>query len=378
MKITKQDILAALKTITVPGEGQDMVESGAVKNVVTFADDVIVDITISNPALQARKKTESEIIKAIHEQVSGKAQVKVNIKVDAPVKPATNEIKGKSIPGIQNIVAIASGKGGVGKSTVTANLAVTLAKMGFKVGILDADIYGPSMPIMFDVETERPLSVTVDGKSKMKPVENYGVKILSIGFFTQPDQAVVWRGPMASKALNQMIFDAAWGALDFLLLDLPPGTGDIHLSIMQSLPITGAVVVSTPQNVALADAKKGVSMFQQESINVPVLGIIENMAYFTPEELPNNKYYIFGKEGAKHLAQDLNVPLLGELPLVQSIREAGDVGRPAALQAGTPLEKAFQTITQNVVQEVVNRNENLPETEAIKITTMAGCSAVNK
>ena len=378
MKITKQDILNALKTITVPGEGQNMVDSGAVKNVVTFADEVIVDITITNPALQARKKTEVEILKVIHEKVYAKAQVKINMKVDAPVKAATNEIKGKTIPGIKNIVAIASGKGGVGKSTVTANLAVTLAKMGFKVGVLDADIYGPSMPIMFDVELEKPLSVTVDGKSKMKPVENYGVKILSIGFFTKPDQAVVWRGPMASKALNQMIFDAAWGELDFLLLDLPPGTGDIHLSIMQSLPITGAVVVSTPQNVALADAKKGVAMFQQDSINVPVLGIIENMAYFTPEELPNNKYYIFGKEGAKHLAEDLNVPLLGELPLVQSIREAGDVGRPAAMQEGTPLEKAFETITRNVVQEVVNRNENLPETEAIKITTMAGCSAVKK
>lgn len=378
MKITKQDILNALKTITVPGEGQNMVDSGAVKNVVTFADDVIVDITIKNPALQARKKTEAEILKAIHDKVYNKAQVKINIMVDAPDNPATNQIKGKAIPGIKNIVAIASGKGGVGKSTVTANLAVTLAKMGFKVGVLDADIYGPSMPIMFDVELERPLSVIVDGKSKMKPVENYGVKILSIGFFTKPDQAVVWRGPMAAKALNQMIFDAAWGDLDFLLLDLPPGTGDIHLSIMQSLPITGAIVVSTPQNVALADAKKGVAMFQQESINVPVIGIIENMAYFTPEELPNNKYYIFGKEGAKHLAIDLKVPLLGQIPLVQSIREAGDIGRPAALQTGSSLEKAFETLTQNVVQEVVKRNENLPETESIKITTMAGCSAVKK
>ncbi|MDX1272052.1 Mrp/NBP35 family ATP-binding protein [Bizionia paragorgiae] len=377
MNLKKQDILKALETITVPGEGQNMVDSGAVKNVVTFADEVVVDITIKNPALQARKKTEVEILKAIHELVYEKAKVKVNITVEAPAKP-TNEIKGKSIPGIQNIVAIASGKGGVGKSTVTANLAVTLAKMGFKVGVLDADIYGPSMPIMFDVELKRPLSVTVDGKSKMQPVENYGVKMLSIGFFTKPDQAVVWRGPMAAKALNQMIFDAAWGELDFLLVDLPPGTGDIHLSIMQSLPITGAVVVSTPQNVALADAKKGVAMFQQESINVPVLGIIENMAYFTPAELPENKYYIFGQEGAKHLAEDLNVPLLGEIPLVQSIREAGDVGRPAAMQSGTPLEAAFERITQNVVQEVVNRNTDLPPTEAIKITTMAGCSEVKK
>lgn len=378
MKLNKQDILKALESITVPGEGQNMVESGAVKNVITFGDEVIVDITIKNPSLQAKKRTEVDILKTIHEQVYEKAKITINVKVEAPANPKANVIKGTPIPGIQNIVAIASGKGGVGKSTVTANLAVTLAKMGFKVGVLDADIYGPSIPIMFDVEAEKPLAVNIDGKSKMKPVENYGVKILSIGFFTQPDQAVVWRGPMAAKALNQMIFDAHWGELDFMLIDLPPGTGDIHLSIMQSLPITGAVVVSTPQNVALADAKKGVAMFQQESINVPVLGIIENMAYFTPAELPDNKYFIFGKEGAKNLAEDLKVPFLGALPLVQSIREAGDVGRPAALQTATPLEQAFEEITRNVVQEVVRRNDNLPPTEAIKITTMAGCAAVKK
>lgn len=378
MKLNKQDILKALETITVPGEGQNMVDSGAVKNVVTFADEVIVDITITNPSLQAKKRTEVDILKTIHEKVYEKAKITVNVKVEAPEKPKANVIKGKPIPGIQNIVAVASGKGGVGKSTVTANLAVSLSKMGFKVGILDADIYGPSIPIMFDVAAEKPLAVNIDGKSKMKPIENYGVKVLSIGFFTQPDQAVVWRGPMAAKALNQMIFDAHWGELDFLLLDLPPGTGDIHLSIMQSLPITGAVVVSTPQNVALADARKGVAMFQQESIDVPVLGIIENMAYFTPEELPDNRYYIFGNAGAKHLAEDLKVPFIGEIPIVQSIREAGDIGRPAALQTATPLEKAFESITQNVVQEVVKRNDNLPPTEAIKITTMAGCSAVKK
>lgn len=381
MKLNKEDILKALESITVPGEGQNMIDSGAVKNVMTFGDEVIVDITIANPSLQAKKRTEVDILKIIHEKVYQKAKITVNIKVDAPAAAAAakpNLIKGKAIPGIKNIVAVASGKGGVGKSTVTANLAVTLAKMGFKVGVLDADIYGPSIPIMFDVQSERPLAVNVGGKSKMKPVENYGVKVLSIGFFTKPDQAVVWRGPMAAKALNQMIFDAHWDTLDFLLLDLPPGTGDIHLSLMQSLPITGAVVVSTPQNVALADAKKGVAMFQQESINVPVLGIIENMAYFTPEELPNNKYYIFGKDGAKNLAEDLKVPFLGALPLVQSIREAGDVGRPAALQTATPLQAAFDAITKNVVQEVVNRNTDLPATEAIKITTMAGCSAVKK
>ena len=375
MKIAKKDILEALKTITVPGEGQNMVESGAVNNVNVFGDEVIIDLTINNPSLQARKKTEVEILKVIHDQVYVKAKIKVNIKVNTE-KKETQTLKGKPIPGIKNIVAVASGKGGVGKSTVTANLAVCLAKMGFKVGVLDADIYGPSMPIMLDVVNERPLAVNVDGKSKMQPVENYGVTLLSIGFFTKPDQAVVWRGPMAAKALNQMIFDAAWGELDFLLLDLPPGTGDIHLSIMQSLPITGAVVVSTPQNVALADAKKGVAMFQQDSINVPVLGIIENMAYFTPEELPQNKYYIFGENGAKNLSADLNVPFLGELPIVQSIREAGDYGRPAALQTATTLESVFETLTRNVVSEVVTRNTDLPPTEAIKITTMAGCSAV--
>jgi len=373
MKLERKDILAALETISLPGEGSNMVESGAVKNVMTFGDEVVVDLVMTTPAMHIKKRAEADIIKAIQEKVFDKAIVKVNIKVEAPEKPT---IKGKAIPGIKNIIAVASGKGGVGKSTVTANLAVSLAKMGFSVGLLDADIYGPSMPIMLDVEAERPLSVNVDGKSKMKPVESYGVKLLSIGFFTKPDQAVVWRGPMAAKALNQMIFDAAWGELDFMLIDLPPGTGDIHLSIMQSLPITGAVIVSTPQNVALADAKKGVAMFQQESINVPVLGIIENMAYFTPDELPDNKYYIFGKEGARNLATDLGVPFLGEIPLVQSIREAGDLGRPAALQTATALESSFEELTRNVVQETVNRNTSLPPTEAIKITTMAGCSAV--
>jgi len=373
MKLDKKEIMKSLETITVAGEGKNMVEAGVVQNIMTFGDEVVVDLLLTTPALHIKKRAEVDVMKAIHEHVYAKAKVKVNVKVQAPEKI---EIKGKAIPGIKNIVAVASGKGGVGKSTVTANLAVSLAKMGFSVGILDADIYGPSTPMMFDVEYERPLSVNIDGKSKMKPIESYGIKILSIGFFTKPNQAVVWRGPMAAKALNQMIFDAAWGELDFMLIDLPPGTGDIHLSIMQSMPITGAVIVSTPQNVALADAKKGVAMFQQEAINVPVLGIIENMAYFTPEELPENKYYIFGREGARMLADDLQVPFLGEIPLVQSIRQAGDIGHPAALQEGTPLSEAFEKITQNVVQETVRRNTSLPPTEAIKITTMAGCSAV--
>jgi ATP-binding protein involved in chromosome partitioning len=377
MKFNKSDILLALETITIAGEGENMVTSGAVTNVMTFADEVVVDLTIATPALHIKKRAEADIIQTIQKKVSLEAKVQVNITVQAPAKPSNpNLIKGKPIAGIKNIIAIASGKGGVGKSTVTANLAITLSKMGFKVGVLDADIYGPSIPIMFDLANERPLSVNVDGKSKMKPVENYGVKVLSIGFFTKPDQAVIWRGPMASKALNQLIFDAAWGELDFMLLDLPPGTGDIHLSIMQSLPITGAVVVSTPQTVALADAKKGVAMFQQESIDVPVLGIIENMAYFTPAELPDNKYYIFGKQGAKHLAEDSKIPFLGELPLIQSIREAGDAGHPVALQDGTAIEEIFIDITKNVVRETVKRNKALPATQAIQITTMAGCSAV--
>lgn len=375
MKLDRKEVLKALETITIAGEGKNMVESGAIANVITFGDEVVVDLILNTPAMHIKKRAEDDIKKTILELISPDAKIKINSKVQAPEKA---EIKGKSIPGIKNIIAVASGKGGVGKSTVTANLAVSLAKMGFKVGVLDADIYGPSMPIMFDVENEKPISVNVDGKSKMKPVESYEVKMLSIGFFTAPSQAVIWRGPMASKALNQMIFDADWGDLDFMLIDLPPGTGDIHLSIMQSLPVTGAVVVSTPQAVALADAKKGVSMFLSEAINVPVLGIIENMAYFTPEELPNNKYYIFGQEGAKNLAEDLDVPFLGEVPIVQSIREAGDFGRPAAMQEGSIVAKVFEDITRKVVEETVRRNDSLPATEAIKITTMAGCSAVKK
>jgi len=376
MKINKQDIYKALETITAPGEGKSLVESNSVKNVVTFGKEVIVDVTISNPTLQAKKRVEVDIMKVIHDKVYQKADVKVNVKVEVPETTTTSTISGKKIDGIQNIIAIASGKGGVGKSTITANLAITLSKMGFKVGILDADVYGPSMPIMFDMADAKPLAVDVDGRSKMKPIENYGVKLLSLGFFTQPNQAVIWRGAMASKALNQMIFDADWGELDFMLIDLPPGTGDIHLSIVQAVPITGAVIVSTPQNIALADAKKGVAMFQQENINVPVLGIVENMSYFTPAELPDNKYYIFGKDGAKNLSAEIDTTFLGEVPLVQSIREAGDVGHPVALQNDTALEESFINITKKMITQLVKRNKDLPPTEIVKITTMAGCSTV--
>jgi ATP-binding protein involved in chromosome partitioning len=373
MSTHKQEIYKALETLTAPGEGESLVANNNVKNVVVFGDEVVVDVSISNPTLQAKKKIETEISKTIREQVSEKLQVKVNVSTIAAEKKP-DPVQEKKLPGIQNIIAIASGKGGVGKSTITANTAVSLSKMGFKVGILDADVYGPSMHLMFDVAQEKPISVQEDGRSKMKPVENYGVKILSLGFFTNPNEAVIWRGPMASKALNQMIFDAAWGTLDFLLIDLPPGTGDIHLSIVQALPITGAVVVSTPQNIALADAKKGVAMFQQKNINVPVLGIVENMSYFSPEELPNNKYYIFGQDGAKNLSQDIEAAFLGEVPLVQGIREAGDVGRPVALQDNTLLESAFSSLTKNMLSELLKRNKDLPETEVVKITTMSGCS----
>ena len=375
MSFNKQDIYNALETISAPGEGKNLVENGNITNIVTFGNEVIVDVTINNPTLQAKKKVESEITKTILAKVDSKIEVKINTTVEKPAPKANpNIIRGKEIPNIKNIIAIASGKGGVGKSTITANVAVSLSKMGFKVGVLDADIYGPSQHLMFDVPLEKPISVNVNGKSKMKPIENYGVKLLSIGFFTNPNEAVIWRGPMASKALNQLIFDADWGELDFLLIDLPPGTGDIHLSIVQALPINGAVIVSTPQNIALADAKKGVAMFKQESIKVPVLGIIENMAYFTPEELPDNKYYIFGKDGAKNLAEDINTQFLGEIPLVQSIREAGDVGHPVALQNGTALEKAFNEITKETVSQLLKRNANLPPTEVVRITTMSGCS----
>ncbi|MBH45233.1 MAG: chromosome partitioning protein [Flavobacteriaceae bacterium] len=374
MKFNKQDVEEAIKTITAPGGDENLIDSEAVTNIMVFGDEIDIDVRLTNPSLQARKKLEVTLLEVIHKKVHPKAKIKINTKVDKPKQPAP--IKGKAIPGVDSIIAISSGKGGVGKSTVTANLAVTLAQMGCKVGVLDADIYGPSIPTMFDIEGQRPLSVNVDGKSKMAPIENYGVKILSIGFFTQPDQAVIWRGPMAAKALNQMIFDADWGTLDFLLIDLPPGTGDIHLSIVQSLPLNGAVVVSTPQNVALADAKKGIAMFQQDNIQVPVLGIVENMAYFTPEELPDNKYYIFGKQGAEHLALDKNVPFLGALPIVQSVREAADMGRPAALQHGTPVQQSIVELTQNLVTQLLKRNTNLPPTKAVAITNMVGCAAV--
>lgn len=346
------------------------------KNIQVMGRTIMLDMVSHSPAMHERKKLESALKTTFADRLpDAKLILRVSIG-SQPEKPV--EIKGKPIDGVKNIIAVASGKGGVGKSTVTANLAVSLQKMGFKVGLLDADIYGPSMPTMFDLEEERPYAVKVDGKDKMGPVENYGVKMLSIGFFGGMDQAIVWRGPMASKALKQMIWEAHWGELDFLLIDLPPGTGDIHLSIVQQVPLTGAVIVSTPQAVALADVRKGVAMFKMDAINVPVLGVIENMSYFTPEELPDNKYYIFGKDGARNMAEKLEIPFLGEVPLIQSIREAADVGRPAALQDNTRVSDIYESITQNMVESLVERNKNLPPTEAVRITTMAGCSEPRK
>ena len=372
--LTKKIISDILSSFYLNGEKIDIISKGSVKNIVIFDKEIVIDLEVVNPTLKSKKLIKENLYNYLKEHLNIEISLKINFQIAS--KPIENKIYNplKKITNISNIIAVSSGKGGVGKSTITSNLAVSLSKMGFNVGILDADIYGPSIPLMFDVQNEKPLAVNIEGKSKMKPIENYGVKILSIGFFTKNDEAVIWRGPMASKALNQMIFDADWGKLDFLLIDLPPGTGDIHLSIMQSLPISGAVVVSTPQTVALSDARKGVSMFKKENINVPVLGIIENMSFFVPKELPENKYYIFGKEGAKNLATDLEIPFLGEIPLIQSVREAGDYGRPASMQENTISENTFNKISKNMLSELLKRNKELPETEIIKITTMSGCS----
>ena len=374
MNIQKQQIQEALKSVKVKGDEKSLIENNLVTNIVVFGDEVNIDITIHNPTLHAKKQVEVDILKAIHENVYAKAKIKVRVNVEATKQENSNLIRGEKIKGVENIIAIASGKGGVGKSTVTANLAVALHRKGYKVGVVDADIYGPSQHIMFDVEKSRPQASQVNGKPVMLPVESYGVKLVSIGFFAPGSQAVVWRGPMATKALNQIVKDSHWGELDYLLIDLPPGTGDVHLSLVQAVPVTGAVIVSTPQNIALADAKKGVGMFQLDTIQVPVLGIVENMAYFTPEELPENKYYIFGKDGAKNLADDLNLPLLAEIPLVKGIRESADIGRPVVLQEDSASASAFIELADNVVEQIKLRNENISPTQAVKITNMDGCS----
>ena len=387
MDLTKNNIKKTLEKINMSGHSENIVSTGILKNIQVFGDQVDIDIVVTNPALQARKKLEVDIMKIIHDDIYEKAKININTKVELPKENDENEIdspdrpkissQAKKIKGVDSIIAISSAKGGVGKSTVTINLASALAKKGCKVGILDADIYGPSVPTMMDVEGYVPKSIKIDDKSKIEPVENYNVKIMSIGFFTKLDQAVVWRGPMASKALNQMIFDTHWGELDFLFLDLPPGTGDIHLSLVQSLPITGSIIVSTPQNVALADARRGIKMFQQDSISVPILGLIENMAYFKTDE-SDTRHYIFGESGVKYLSKDLNINFLGEIPIFQSLREASDFGRPGSLQESTDVSKIFEEISKNMVEQLLIRNKELPPTKIVEITNLVGCSAIKK
>ena len=389
MDLTKKNIKKTLEKINMTGHSKDIVSSGILKNIQVFGDQVDIDLVVTNPALQARKKLEVDIMKIIHDDIYEKAKINVNTKVESPKanKKVENEIdspdrpkistQAKKIKGVDSIIAISSAKGGVGKSTVTINLAASLAKKGCKVGILDADIYGPSVPTMMDVEGYVPKSIKINDKSKIEPVESYDVKIMSIGFFTKLDQAVVWRGPMASKALNQMIFDTHWGELDFLFLDLPPGTGDIHLSLVQSLPITGSIIVSTPQNVALADARRGIKMFQQESISVPILGLIENMAYFKAED-SETKHYLFGEAGVKYLSKDLNINFLGEIPIFQALREASDFGRPGSLQESTDVSNIFEEISKNMVEQLLIRNKELPPTKIVEITNLVGCSAIKK
>ena len=389
MDLTKNNIKKTLEKINMSGHSENIVSTGILKNIQVFGDQVDIDIVVTNPALQARKKLEVDIMKIIHDDIYEKAKINITTKVELPKENENdeNEIdspdrpkissQAKKINGVDSIIAISSAKGGVGKSTVTINLAAALAKKGCKVGILDADIYGPSVPTMMDVEGYVPKSIKIDDKSKIEPVESYNVKIMSIGFFTKLDQAVVWRGPMASKALNQMIFDTHWGELDFLFLDLPPGTGDIHLSLVQSLPITGSIIVSTPQNVALADARRGIKMFQQDSISVPILGLIENMAYFKTDE-SDTRHYIFGESGVKYLSKDLNINFLGEIPIFQSLREASDFGRPGSLQESSDVSNIFEEISKNMVEQLLIRNKELPPTKIVEITNLVGCSAIKK
>lgn len=346
MPITQEAIGTALSRVVEPDLKKDIVELDLVREVVVDENTVHITVEVSNPAMHSRKRMEEAVTFQLKKELGNDVGVVVNVN---PLSGDRANVR-KVLPKVKHIIAIASGKGGVGKSTITANLAAGLAQRGFSVGLVDADIYGPSMPLMFDMVHERP-NVRKDGeKNWIVPVESHGVKLLSIGFFADPNQAIVWRGPMASKALDQLFKDADWGELDVMLVDLPPGTGDIHLSLVQAIPLTGAIIVSTPQPVAVADARKGVGFFQLPSVHVPVLGIVENMAWFTPAELPNNKYYIFGQGGARGLAEELKVPFLAEVPLVQSIREAADVGRPAVLQGDTPAADAFRPLVEAVVR----------------------------
>lgn len=366
MAIYPKLILDALSTVRYPGTGKNIVEAGMVDdNIRIDGNKVSFSLIFEKPTDPFMKSVVKAAETAILTYVGEDVEIAGNISVTT-VQQARPEV-GKLLPQVKNIIAISSGKGGVGKSTVAANLAVALAKLGYKVGLLDADIFGPSMPKMFQVEDARPYADMIDGRELIVPIEKYGVKLLSIGFFVNPDQATLWRGGMASNALKQLIGDAAWGDLDYFLIDLPPGTSDIHLTVVQTLAVTGAVVVSTPQQVALADARKGINMFTNEKVNVPILGLVENMAWFTPAELPQNRYYIFGKEGAKKLAAEMKVPLIGQIPIVQSICEGGDDGKPVALNEDTVTGQAFIQLAEELVRQTEKRNAEQAPTRIVEV-----------
>ena len=352
MQVNEADILKALSTVEEPDLKKDLVSLGMIKNIEILDNKVAFTVILTTPACPLKELIRRNCEKAIHEIIHPGLEVDVRLTAEVTSTRDNTPV----LPDVKNIIAIASGKGGVGKSTVTANLAMALAQSGAKVGVIDADIFGPSMPIMFGVEDEKPLVKQIEGKNYIIPIEKFGIRIISMGFLSPAESAVVWRGPMASKALQQFITDTLWEGLDYLLIDLPPGTSDIHLTMATTLPMTGAVIVTTPQKVALADALKGVSMFRQGQINVPILGIVENMAYFTPAELPDNKYYIFGENGGKNFARDNVLPFLGEIPLVQAIREAGDEGIPAVAKPDPVLQSAFSELAQSLAQQVAIKN----------------------
>lgn len=350
MNITKEQVLQALSNVEEPDLKKDLVTLNMIQDIHIDGNKLAFAVVLTTPACPLKGLIENACRNAIAHFISKDVEVTVNMTSQVTTQRNTG------VPGVKNIIAVASGKGGVGKSTVSVNLALALAKTGAKVGLIDADIYGPSIPIMFGLEGARPMATQENGKTRIEPIEKYGIKLLSIGFFTDPNQPVPWRGPMVSTAVKQLFNDADWGELDYLVIDLPPGTGDIHITVTQSFPITGAVVVTTPQNVALADAKKGIGMFMMEAINVPIMGIVENMAYFTPEELPDNKYYIFGQGGGQKLAAQLDVPFLGEIPLIKGISDSGDAGKPIVLDDNSPMTAAFIEMAQRVAQQVSIRN----------------------
>lgn len=361
MSFSQSDILRALSTVEDPDLKRDLVSLGMIKDIKIGPEKVIFTVVLTTPACPLKEKIRKDCEEAVRRVIG----TGISLEIIMTSSVTTLRDNAQLLPGVKNIIAIASGKGGVGKSTVTTNLAVALAKAGAKVGLIDADIYGPSIPTMFNCEHEQPMIKQINGKNVIIPIEQYGVKLISIGFLAPPDSAVVWRGPMASSALKQFFSDTDWGELDYLLIDLPPGTSDIHLTLVQTVPVTGAVIVTTPQKVALADANKGLSMFKQPQINVPVFGVIENMAYFTPEELPDHKYYIFGKDGGKNLSEKHNVPLLGQIPLVQSIRESGDSGLPVVLKEG-PSADAFMSLAETLARHVAIRNANVGKTQKVE------------